>query len=286
MNLKFYKGNVSNFGDALNEHIWPSILQCEFDNYDDIGGYGFYGIGTLIDGRIPLKSKSIIFGTGIRDVKKDYSGNNWNIYFVRGPITARVLNLKSSYCVSDPAYCLKFLSMENEKSKLNANSIGLIPHFLSLNYIDWEKTCDQLGYTYIDPRNSVPDILESIQGCKAIITEAMHGAIIADYYRIPWARFRFFSHFYESPLVSEVKWNDWLASIEKNIYSHDIPFLMKGTATGVKGALRRRSQNYLLTRSLASIKEFNLSSDSVLDSVFDRLFEQVNSFKKDASLYT
>src|SRR5690606_12799670 len=52
-----------------------------------------------------------------------------------------------------------------------------------------------------------------LSSAERLVTEAMHGAIIADVMRIPWVRIVCHSAYHEGPTVSEFKWQDWMQSL-------------------------------------------------------------------------
>ena len=80
----------------------------------------------------------------------------------------------------------------------------------------------------INSERGIDYTLKEILASKYIITEAMHGAIIADIYRIPWSRFVLSTLFTEGAMVSEYKWMDWLYSVGiYNIETTEISFYRK-----------------------------------------------------------
>lgn len=63
---------------------------------------------------------------------------------------------------------------------------SFMPHVGSLDFFDWEAICNKLNINFIDPRENPLTVLTNIRASEKIITEAMHGAIVADSFRIPW----------------------------------------------------------------------------------------------------
>jgi succinoglycan biosynthesis protein ExoV len=84
-----------------------------------------------------------------------------------------------------------------------------------MDKMNWKKLCDTLGWHLITPETmDVEHFIREVAASESVISEAMHGAILADVLRVPWKRLRFYSHQFEGEKVSEFKWMDWLFSIE------------------------------------------------------------------------
>ncbi|MCK7493605.1 MAG: polysaccharide pyruvyl transferase family protein [Comamonadaceae bacterium] len=50
-------------------------------------------------------------------------------------------------------------------------------------------------------------MIEAIRSCDLLLTETMHGAIVADLYRVPWVAVTC------TDIVHSLKWRDWLSSL-------------------------------------------------------------------------
>jgi len=227
MNLIFYKSEKGNFGDDLNSWLWPQLFgeKILLENSDT----AFLGIGSIlmknsffIEKANTYKNK-IVFGTGLRSIKEEISfDDSWNIMFLRGPYSSLKLTNSLNNYISDSAYCIGLLPNYNDLLKIpKKHKLSFIPYFKSIDKVNWEAICKQLGWNLILPTgNNVEGFINEIASSEQVISEAMHGAIIADVLRVPWKRLRFYSHIYEGEGVSEFKWNDWLLSVDitKNSY--------------------------------------------------------------------
>lgn len=183
MQLQYFRGPYPNFGDELNKWLWPKLLP-NFIN-DDASTL-FLGIGSILGDHYPAAARKIVFGTGFvpnyHEVP-DLSGDDWDIYFVRGPRTAKLLGLPKQLGLGDSAVLIRAIGL---KQHGNPKAIGFMPHWESIPRGNWRKACDLAGLTYVDPTGSVDEVLDDLLNCKLLVTEAMHGAIVADALRIPW----------------------------------------------------------------------------------------------------
>lgn len=224
-----YYDEESNFGDELNNWLWPQIFGDKINLREDIALIGIGTIlfpGSYIEEKSKTFRKKIIIGSGVRYLDSQIElDDTWETLFVRGPISQKLLNFESNKYITDSAYCLQFTDLYlNYKNIKKTHNISYMPHFKSNDKVDWKRICNKLNINYISPipNGNIEHTLIEIAKSKYLITEAMHGAIVADIFRIPWKRVRYFSHIFESPIVSELKWLDWLKSMELKYEQEDI----------------------------------------------------------------
>jgi hypothetical protein len=175
---------VPNFGDELNHWLWPKLLPGVFD--DDETEL-FLGIGSILFHDYPPLAKKIVFGSG-------YGGytpppridETWEVYFVRGPRTAHVLGLDPQLAVGDAAILLRLIPEALPAAEPRRLGTAYMPHWDSAVSEQWESLANRAGLGFIDPRWPVERVLAAIRSCDLLVTEAMHGAIVADALRIPW----------------------------------------------------------------------------------------------------
>ncbi len=212
MKLYYWKSQVRNFGDQLNPWLWPRILPGVFD--DDRRTI-FLGIGTLLNSRVPERPFKVIFGAGAGygDLPV-LDSRSWKIYCLRGPLTAKALGLPVKLAISDAAVLVRRLSLPRPQETY---AISFMPHWLTAELGDWQRICRQIGFNFIDPRNSVDDVLIGILGTQLLVTEALHGAVVADAMRVPWIAVRT-----KSPIL-DFKWNDWCQSVELDYRPGQLP---------------------------------------------------------------
>ncbi|MBH0013330.1 pyruvyl transferase [Pseudoalteromonas sp. NZS100_1] len=215
MKLTFYKGDIPNFGDDLNNIMWDALLAPGFldDNEDEL----FLGVGSILWDSYPKKANKIVMGSGFGG----YTGipnlheGNWDVAFVRGPRTAKALNLDPKLAITDAAILTHFMDLPVQAKKYK---VSFMPHWQSISRGNWQRVCEQAGINYIDPTDpNVMHSLQSIQQTELLITEAMHGAILADTLRVPWLALE--------PIfpLHRNKWFDWSESMSINLKFNDMP---------------------------------------------------------------
>jgi succinoglycan biosynthesis protein ExoV len=73
------------------------------------------------------------------------------------------------------------------------------------------------GIRYIDPLAPVPKVCAQLAGSSVVIAEAMHGAIVADAFRVPWIPAATSGRF------NRFKWQDWALSLGMSPAVHPLP---------------------------------------------------------------
>lgn len=245
MKLFYYQrpDGVENFGDALNVWLWPQLLPGQLEQED---GCILVGIGTLLNQQLPRRLRDaervIIFSTGAGyEHPLKTIPEHWQIYCVRGPLSARQLGLAPERAIADGAILLqRFFSPTGVK----LYPVGFMPHIHHATFAsrEWQAICAQLGYAYIDPRWPVEQVLEAIDQVEVLLAEAMHGAIAADVLRVPWVTV------HTSARILNFKWQDWCASVGVPYHPHYCPPLTTypPVAQGVRSGLRA-SRHWLRT---------------------------------------
>jgi len=204
MKLFYYRdpGGIKNFGDDLNPWLWQRLLPGVFDA--DASTL-FVGIGTILNDAMPKATRTVVFGSGVGYGKGiPRVDDTWKIYCLRGPLTAKALGVSPELAVSDPAMLIgRLVNCENTNKK---HRYAYMPHLRNASQA-WEEICQSIGFGYIDPRWSVDRVLAAFNQTGTLITEAMHGAIVADALRIPWIAV------YTGSGILKFKWQDWCLSV-------------------------------------------------------------------------
>lgn len=202
MRLHHWISDQGNFGDDLNPWFWSHFAPDLFEAEDDII---FVGVGTILCEPIPRGSKQVVFGSGAGYslIPADYRSDSWAYYAVRGPLTARLLDLPPATAVSDPAVLLPLMpGLANERLR----GTVFVPHWRTAAAGLWDEPARHAGVEIVDPRGDARSVIRRIASAELVLAESMHGAIVADAFRVPWI-----------PLISShenlFKWHDWALSL-------------------------------------------------------------------------
>ena len=204
MKLVYYRKQVPNFGDDLNAALWPALAPGLFDDDPEVG---FVGIGTIIGMPCGGLRRLHVFSTGIgNDRPEAWRGKQVEYWCVRGPISARMLDLPADRAITDGAI-LTPLVEGFPKAATGTGGTLVIPHFETLDHPGWPEVAKLTGYELLDPRADPRSVIARIAGATLVLTESLHGAILADVYGIPWMAFATSKNF------GVTKWVDWTHSI-------------------------------------------------------------------------
>ena len=130
---------------------------------------------------------------------------------------------------------------------------------------------------YIDPTHSLIKVLTEICETEILFTEAMHGAIVADAFRIPWVAIKTHSR------ILEFKWNDWLSTLDIPYK----PFLIKRKSSVIDKSSALKYFDYQLVRTKMAFvlqrSKPNLSHLSKMHELEGKVSEQLEKLKNDIS---
>lgn len=196
------KNGLRNFGDSLNEIIWSEKLPGVFNKQSN---HLFLGIGTILNNKLPVAKNITVLGSGVGYGSIPEKMSEWHILSVRGPLTASALKIDPSLSITDPAVLVRNIKFLKNRPQFN---FSYMPHWQNDNIL-FKNICCKLRINYISPLRDVRYIIDQILRSRNLITEAMHGAIVADAFRIPWVCV----HDTRNPSYLPFKWRDWSSSI-------------------------------------------------------------------------
>lgn len=284
MRLIYFKSKHGNVGDDLNPVLWPKVFGPGFFSNDGKGSDRlFVGIGSIFDNRPEIMNPvpPVIFGSGLRSRKRAPDDpSRFDIRFVRGPLSARVLAKTGAPYISDPAI-LAPLYLQATPAE-GSPRLGYVPYFMTPDPLN-RQIAEVIGARLISPTLSPQDFINEITSCDMILSEAMHGAILADAYRIPWAGCRLMSGLLEGR-ISLFKWADWMKSLGiRGTLRGPVPEM----ALYAPQKLRRLMEGYVLDRAVSLARKivqedrWILSNPDTLRVAQEKILDQVDRLKKE-----
>jgi len=207
MKLHYFHRQL-NFGDHLNTWMWERLLPGCFDDPDD--GLVMTGIGTIIGHTIPATGRILILGSGAGSTPPpaDFPGPRWNVLAVRGPLSARLLDLPEDRAVADAAVVLRGFPEAAPVSEAERHGVVYVPHLSSADVDLWRGVMQEAGIEYLDVRQDSRVFLERLRHARLVLAEAMHAAIVADVVRVPWIPV------VTNTWINSFKWMDWLETVD------------------------------------------------------------------------
>ncbi len=290
MRLRYYR--EPNFGDALNPLIFEHFLP---DFFDDDPSVEFCGIGSIIGLEInPDARKKVIFSSGFAYGSLPEIDDSFDIVCVRGPKTAKLLNLPSDKAIIDGAALLRKMDFGPHSKKYK---FAFMPHWESEMKYEWKRICEAADILYLSPTSPTLDTISKILESEVVIAEAMHAAIAADALRTPWIPVKAYNG------INAFKWNDWLNAIDleyepnmiRSMYSYNdfVIKVIKDKLPALPGFLHKPlAKGYVAfqesvlrpgtVKQMEAIKKLKptLSKESVLDAKVDELLRALDDVKQ------
>mgnify|MGYP001797470249 CR=1 FL=1 len=282
MKLCYHKllNGQKNFGDDLNPWIWEKLIPGVLDSDESVA---FVGIGSLVNDGLPRRtrhaSKRVIFGTGVGYGKSTLKlDESYKIYCLRGPLSAQALGVEDNLGVTDGAVLIRRIYNNTAKK---VHRFSYMPHY-ELAGKGWELACKQLGFGYIDPRWTLEEVLSSISQTEVLLTEAMHGAIVADALRVPWVPI------VTNSTILSFKWQDWCSSIGVEYKPNYIERLQHPrekqdflTPIRLLRDWTRQKRAGKALKQVAMNQHPFLSKDSCIETLTEQLEEKLHLFQQD-----
>jgi succinoglycan biosynthesis protein ExoV len=218
MRLVYFSGH-GNFGDELNAVLWPRLAPEQFAIPDRTG---FLGIGTIIGMPTPECDFLHVFSSGVGYDRLAGWSIPRRIWCVRGPLTAHMLGVDRAAAITDgailaPSIVTEAAGIAEAAGPADPAAVGVMPHWESLHAPGWQRACALAGFTLLDPVGEPAGVIGALLRMRLVLTESLHGAIVADSYGIPWIAICTSRNF------SVFKWMDWCLSMEVGLAAVMVP---------------------------------------------------------------
>lgn len=286
MKAYYYQTPGGNVGDDLNALLWQRLLP-DFEQLTT--AQWLVGIGSTLDQRLnALRGSKIVMGTGLRPAaRRLVLVGDVRFAAVRGKLSMRELGLGPDVALCDPGFLVGHVWPRHARSHAGhghapaRTRVGLVPHIYSERWSNIAAAAADAGLEVISPRLPVEQFLERLGHCSRVYCESLHAAIFADALRIPWARVRISSHYYEGDGVSEFKWRDAFSIVDLPVESATRAVLIP-----IRNRLVRPAQSLAerrLARDLVRHQDdegvFQLSQVDRLQRRVDELLEKVEQLR-------
>lgn len=208
-----------NWGDDLNKYLFEYatnkiVFNIPFSTKNIIPILNSYSLIGSILNFYNIENK-IIYGSGIINPISEVIGIPNKIISVRGPKTRNVLISKGIKCpesYGDPALLLPLFY---QSKSVRADKVGLIVNMgtkCSTYIIDELQRKYDLKIISMTRYDKWTDIIDEICSCKFIISESLHGLIVAETYGIPnvWVECKVHPDYWD------FKFEDYFESIGKS----------------------------------------------------------------------
>jgi len=222
----YWESQHGNFGDDLNLWLWDFLLPGFRDAHPDTL---LVGVGTVLNtALLPADGHKLVLGSGYGyGALPDMSDrSNWDVRCVRGPLTAERAGLSADMGIVDPAVMVADMPEFQDLPKIHRKSF--VPHWETAIAGIWPMICETVGLHYIDPRGEAKQVIRAIAQSEMIVAESMHGAILADAFRVPWVAVT------TSPSINNFKWNDWARTVGVSYAPRRVPVSTRAEAM-IKG---------------------------------------------------
>jgi len=173
----FWHVGSPNFGDDINPYYFESVLQCTVRLETDRSLPHILGAGSILN---KATLQSVVMGSGLLEPLKKDLENTYHIYAVRGELSRAHVSTEKDVLLGDPISMINLVV--NPKNIPKVRTIGYVPHVTE--YLAAKKA---LGgrYHIIDPANDPMGVVADIASCDRIISQSLHGLIVADAMNVP-----------------------------------------------------------------------------------------------------
>lgn len=196
----------SNFGDALSPWLVSRVFGVRV-KYSDPRHADLAAVGSLL-GLLPRDFAGIVWGSGTMHSTLPLF-DSADIRLVRGPVSNALLDRRAPF--GDPALLTpRYFSPPGKRYRL-----GVMAHHGKMSRVTASQIVDRLpqgSAVFIDPLAPVDAVLCLIGQCEAIVSESLHGLIVADSYGIPNAR----GQFAGSRSTGDLKYLDYWSSVGRD----------------------------------------------------------------------
>jgi len=172
----FWHLGSPNFGDDLNPELLAQLLGQPVWRNKKQNAPHILGVGSILE---RANQHSIVMGSGFISAKSELAVNPKLVLAARGHLTKEKLGLNEEVLLGDPAVIIPSLL---GISHMPTWEVAIVPHVDS-----FQLYLKNFGHLckIIDPSRSVRQVVSDIASAKVILSQSLHGLVMADAMRIP-----------------------------------------------------------------------------------------------------
>ena len=179
-----------NWGDELNYYFLQNIMDKRLVEYKKTGTRNYSFIGSILNNRY-VNEHTVIWGAGVQEAAEPLGVKPEKVCAVRGPLTRKYLmdnGVKCPEIYGDPSLLIPYYYYPVVEKKYK---VGFIPHWSSIKDPRAEEFASKPGVHMIKMSgySNWKQVINEILSCECIVSESLHGLIMAEAYGIPniWA---------------------------------------------------------------------------------------------------
>ncbi len=203
----FWHVGRPNFGDDINPEFFQMLTGKSVRLATDQSKAHFLGMGSILE---KSNSNTTILGSGLIAPLDETKVAFNKAVAVRGTLTKRSMGLGDEVLLGDP---MVLLDQIFEVPKHKSSAVGFIPH---VTEISRAKSLNIKNLKIIDPSMAPMRVIRSIADCDRIISQSLHGLIVADALNIP--------NLWIAPSITmkggEFKFNDYFSTLDSSKKPH------------------------------------------------------------------
>lgn len=160
-----------NFGDDLNPELFEVLSGQQFRFEVDRNAPHILGMGSILEMAAP---SSVVCGSGFLQAPRGMAPTPRRLVAVRGALSRAAFETGDHVILGDPAVLISEVITRPEEKRYR---FGLIPHIRSVD--SWNAR-NSKRLKLIHPGQSPWDIVREIAQCEIVLSQSLHGLIIAD----------------------------------------------------------------------------------------------------------
>lgn len=168
----FWHVGTPNFGDDINVSLFESLSDLPMRFAKDRRRPHFMGMGSILTF---ATESSVVLGSGLLEPTR--LQRPLEVVSLRGELSRQQFGLKRDIPLGDPMVLVNLL-MSPERG----DHVGFVPHVSSLPRL---RRALSPKIKLIDVRRAPWEVVREIGRCKLILSQSLHGLIVADAFDIP-----------------------------------------------------------------------------------------------------